>query len=147
MFIMSVIDSALAAQNLVNAAESLELGVCYIGGARNHPDALARLLELPSKVFVTFGLTIGYPLTKEEQVKPRLPQVHGILHFEKYDPDYTAALLEYEEVMREFNAGQPGREGRGWLAQTARRVGTAEALGAERPDIKKFLERAELDLL
>ena len=30
---------------------------------------------------------------------------------------------------------------------TARRVGTAEALGAERPDIKKFLERAELDLL
>jgi hypothetical protein len=146
MFIMAVIDAALAAQSLVVAAESLGLGTCFIGGARNYPEKIADFLELPEKVFVTFGLTVGYPLTGAEQVKPRLPQANGVLHHEKYDLDYAPALAEYEAVMKNFNQTMPGREGRGWLAQTARRVGTPEALGAERPNIKKFLEKARLDL-
>jgi hypothetical protein len=121
--------------------------MCYIGGARNHPAKIAEFFDLPSRVFGVFGMTIGYPLTHAEEVKPRMPQTGGILHFEKYDPDYGPALAEYEETMKEFNDTMPGREGRGWLAQTAQRVGTPESLGAERPSIKQFLTEAELDLL
>jgi len=146
MFVMSVIDATLAAQNLVVAAESLGLGTCYIGGARNHPKALASNLKLPPKVFAVFGLTVGYPLERTEHVKPRLAQSPGILHREVYSTDYRSAVDDYEETMLEFNDGEPGRSGRGWLDPTARRVGTAQALGAERSSIKDFLTEIEMDL-
>ena len=40
MFLTGVIDAALAAQNGAAAAESLGLGMVYIGGVRNHPAAI-----------------------------------------------------------------------------------------------------------
>jgi nitroreductase len=140
MFIMAVIDAALAAQNLVVAAESIGLGTCYIGGARNHPGRVAELLQLPKQVFAVSGLTIGYPLPNKEEVKPRFPQANGILHRETYSTECDAALERYDDIMRRFNNTQPGREGKGWLSTAARRVATAEALGAERPALKKYLE-------
>ena len=147
MFVMAIVDAALAAQNLVTAAESLGLGTCYIGGARNHPKEISAFLDLPAKVFVVFGLTIGYPIRDADEVKPRLPQEHGILHHETYSADFHPALIRYEDAMKDFNSTMPGREGRGWLAQTARRVGTPEALGADRPKIKEFLTEIGMDLL
>ena len=35
-FMVTLIDTALAAQNAAIAAESMGLGICYIGGIRNH---------------------------------------------------------------------------------------------------------------
>ena len=36
-FIIATVDVALMAQSLVTAAESVGLGICYIGGIRNNP--------------------------------------------------------------------------------------------------------------
>ena len=46
-FMVSVIDAALAAQNMSIAAESMGLGICYIGGIRNNLNEVSELLETP----------------------------------------------------------------------------------------------------
>ena len=46
-FIIATVDVALMAQSLVAAAESVDLGICYIGGLRNNPGPVSELLQLP----------------------------------------------------------------------------------------------------
>ena len=60
-FMVALIDAALAAQNAAVAAESLGLGICYIGGIRNHLDEVCELLKTPKRVVPLFGLAVGYP--------------------------------------------------------------------------------------
>jgi len=43
-FLVATVDAALAAQNAAVAAESLGLGVVYIGGIRNNPAEVSQLL-------------------------------------------------------------------------------------------------------
>ena len=58
-FIISTVDTALLAQNVVIAAESAGLGICYIGAIRNNPQKATDLLELPKNVYPVFGLCLG----------------------------------------------------------------------------------------
>ena len=75
MFVTAAIDASLAGQNAAVAAESLGLGICYVGGARNHPQELAALLNLPPRVIALFGLAVGWPVDGDtSEIKPRLPQ-------------------------------------------------------------------------
>lgn len=60
-FTMAVIDAALAAERLVCAAESIGLGICYIGALRNNAPGVKELLSLPDGTFGVFGLCIGWP--------------------------------------------------------------------------------------
>lgn len=70
--LVASIDTALIAQNVVVAAESEGLGICYIGGIRNNPQEVSNLLKLPEHVYPVFGLCLGYP-DQQPEVKPRLP--------------------------------------------------------------------------
>lgn len=56
-FLLGAVDTSLAAQNAVVAAESVGLGSCYIGAIRNHPAEVAVELGLPPRAFALFGLT------------------------------------------------------------------------------------------
>jgi nitroreductase len=78
-FLVAAMDTAIAAQSAVLAAESLGLGTCYIGALRNDPRAVIALLRLPRLVFPLFGLTIGWPATQSNS-KPRLP-LGAVLHW------------------------------------------------------------------
>ena len=49
--LVATVDTALMAQNVAVAAESEGLGICYIGGIRNNPDAVSELLRLPAHVY------------------------------------------------------------------------------------------------
>ena len=73
-FIIATVDVTLFAQNCAIAAESLGLGICYIGGIRNDPQVLCDLLDLPDQVYPLFGFCIGYP-AQDPEVKPRLPSL------------------------------------------------------------------------
>ena len=68
-FLIATVDVALMAQNLVIAAESAGLGICYIGGIRNDPAQMVNLLQLPKGVYPVFGLCLGYP-DQDPEVKP-----------------------------------------------------------------------------
>src|SRR5256885_2154718 len=93
-FVVSVIDAALAAQNATVAAESLGLGMVYIGALRNNPEAVAQILELPDHVVAAFGMCVGKPdPARPFHVKPRLPQ-RVILHRERYDPSLPQEALD-----------------------------------------------------
>ena len=130
-FLVAAVDAALAMQNAALAAESLGLGMCYIGAIRNHPAGVIDLLDLPRLVFPISGMTLGWPAV-EPFIRPRLP-LQAILHWETYGADGEAeAVAEYDQAMIEtgiYRGRQvpvPGREGEmedyGWQEHSARRV-------------------------
>ena len=71
-FIVATVDTALVAQNLLTAAESMGLGGVFIGGIRNDPQKVATLLNIPDQAYPVFGMCLGYP-DQDPGTKPRLP--------------------------------------------------------------------------
>ena len=128
-FLMGVIDAALAAQNAVVAAEAMGLGTVYVGGMRNQPEEVAKVLGTPANVFPVFGLVVGRPdPAKPAAIKPRLPQ-SAVLHREQYQvpADQTQEIGDYNEALRQFMRTHGMREV-DWSAQVVERLGSPEAL-------------------
>lgn len=129
-FLIAALDAVIAAQNAALAAESLGLGICYIGSIRNNPREVIELLGLPRLVFPIVGMTIGYP-ERAPIIRPRLP-LDAILHRERYNANQDRALYEYDRAMAATGIYEhrqvpvPGKpdamEEYGWLEHTARRV-------------------------
>ncbi|MEI7532091.1 MAG: nitroreductase family protein [Betaproteobacteria bacterium] len=129
MFLTASLDATLAAQNAALAAESLGLGIVYIGGIRNKPEEVAKELNLPSNSFAVFGMCIGYcdPEVHPE-IKPRLPQ-SLILHKEQYQLNTSADIFnEYCQSMSEFNQRQKMSNKVDWVSQCLHRVRGPESL-------------------
>jgi nitroreductase len=127
-FLMAAIDAALAAQNVVTAAESMGFGTVYAGAIRNQPEDVIRELNLPPYVFPVFGLSIGYPNPERPtQIKPRLLQC-AILHREQYSNDGTQqAVSDYDATMSAFY--RVYREtGTTWSKQSLERLREPETL-------------------
>jgi len=133
-FIIATVDVALMAQSMVAAAESVGLGICYIGGIRNDPAQVADLLELPKGVYPVFGLCLGYP-DQDPEVKPRLP-LSVILKEEVYNEEGDReAIANYDENIREYYKTRTGGgHGISWTEQ----VSTLLSEKA-RPHMKDFL--------
>lgn len=130
-FLLAAVDTSLAMQNAALAAESMGLGMCYIGAIRNRPQEVIDLLDLPRLVFPIAGMTLGWPAV-EPMVRPRLP-LNAVLHWERYDQSHAdEALAEYDWTMVAtgiYNGRQvatPGKDGEmedyGWTEHSARRV-------------------------
>ncbi len=99
--LVASVDAALIAQNVVVAAESEGLGICYIGGIRNNPQEVSELLNLPEHVYPVFGLCLGYP-DQDPEVKPRLP-LAAILKQDAYDDsDDEALVASFDDTMKDF---------------------------------------------
>lgn len=100
-FMVATIDVALAAQNAAIAAESLGLGIVYVGGLRNDLREVTRLLKLPPLVYPAFGMCVGYP-DHESSLRPRLP-LKAVLHRDTYRQDaQQESIEEYDAVMRRY---------------------------------------------
>ncbi len=127
-FLLAAIDAALAAQNVVAAAESLGLGTVYIGAIRNQPEAVAAELNLPAQAFPVFGLVVGTPdPARPASVKPRLPQ-SVVLHHEQYASAAEAAeIASYDDILQAFYASQ-GLPPVPWSQHVLGRVKDAAAL-------------------
>ena len=136
-FITATVDVALCAQNVVAAAESVGLGCCYIGGIRNDPSKVTKLLELPKLVYPIFGLCLGYP-AQDPEVKPRLPlaaQLHQNCYqldermHQKID-DYDRHIYAYYD-----------RRTKGKLKTSWSELMVKQALGEKRKFMKKYIEK------
>lgn len=130
-FLVSAVDVALAMQNAALAAESLGLGICYIGAIRNHPLEVSDLLRLPELVFPISGMTLGWPAV-EPKLKPRLP-LDAVLHWETYGKEGEEESIEtYDQAMMATGiyrnrqvpvpAGTATSARYDWSEHTARRV-------------------------
>jgi len=128
LFMVGLVDAALAAQNAVVALESLGLGSVYIGAIRNNPEKVAAELGLPKLVFPAFGLSIGYPdPAAASGVKPRLPQ-GVVVHREQYEPAIDpAAIAAYDDRMSAFQAEQ-AMPPEHWTQRVIARVQTPQSL-------------------
>lgn len=129
-FLTCVLDAGIAAQNAAVAAESLGLGVCYLGSIRNDVRAVIDLLALPRLVFPVVGMALGWPAAAPA-IRPRLA-TSAVLSWDRYAEANDAALLEYDRTMAATGIYQgrqvpvPGKpdqmEAYGWLEHSARRA-------------------------
>lgn len=134
-FVMGLVDAALAAERMVCAAESLGLGVCYIGALRNDAQGVAELLDLPDGTFGAFGLCLGWPSPEARaEIKPRL-HPDSIWFRETYRRHVDVG--EYDERMREFYESQGMNPGVTWTMRSGRRVDDHHLTGREA--LKEFL--------
>lgn len=134
-FVIATVDVALFAQNCTVAAESLGLGICYIGGLRNNPAAVSDLLNLPDNVYPVFGLCIGYP-DQDPEVKPRLP-LPAVLMQEQYDTKKLGPGIEaYDEHIRAYYKSRTGGTKDSCWSEEMRSLVGKES----RPHMRGFLE-------
>ena len=134
LYHIDTLDVALFAQNVVVAAESEGLGICYIGALRNDPQQVSELLQLPDNVYPVFGLCLGYP-DQDPECKPRLP-LDAVLMEEQYQPVNEALIAGYDETMRDYYQRRTaGRLDREWSEDMSALLGKES-----RPHMKVFLE-------
>lgn len=139
-FILATVDTALMAQNIMLAAESMGMGGVYIGALRNSPQIVSELLDLPMNTYPLFGMCLGYPDT-ENETKPRLP-LELVLKTDSYQIRNEVELLrEYDQTMEEYYKGRAsGNRSDTWTRQMGRMF--SKPL---RPHMKSYLESRNLN--
>jgi FMN reductase (NADPH) len=148
--LVAAVDCAIAAQTAALAAESLGLGICYIGSIRNQTQQVIDLLALPRLVFPLTGMTLGWPAATPA-LRPRL-SLNAVLHWETDDRRHEdQALLDYDQSMLQTGIYQgrqvpvPGKPGEmeeyGWLEHSARRVSQPT-----RTELREILSRQGFEL-
>ena len=103
-FLTGAVDAVIAAQTVSLAAESVGLGICYMGTTWWSADEIIKFMELPKGVFPVTSLVIGYPAEAPE-LRDRLP-LEVMVHQEKYE------RLSDEQI-RETHSEREKRRGRG----------------------------------
>lgn len=134
-FIISTVDAALAGQNALIAAESLGLGGVYIGGIRNNPAQMCKILNIPSGVYPVFGMCLGYP-DDAPDVKARLP-LEVIFKTDEYNiAGDDKRIEEYDaEVSAYYKKRTNGKRSDTWTKQVSDLMDKPQ-----RPHMKDFLE-------
>lgn len=136
-FIMAVIDAALAAERFACAAETLGLGICYIGAMRNNAPEIKRILDLPEGSFCTFGMCLGWPEENcAAKIKPRLSQ-EAIWFRERYG--HAVDVKGYDRRMSDFYVSEQMKGEVTWSMRSGRRVDGHHLTGRE--ILKAWLER------
>ena len=100
--LVTSVDAALCAQNVILAAESLRLGGCFIGMVRSVSAEISDLLGLGRFTYPLVGLALGVPANRIPP-KPRLPY-EGVVFEERYDDDEAAR----QAVIRQYEANLVG---------------------------------------
>ena len=136
-FFQGFTDATLAAQNMINAAESMDLGTVVLGSVLNDPWKLCELLQLPKYTFPVLGLGIGYP-NQDPQLKPRMDMKFRVFDnkYEKMD-NYLELLADYDEEMQTYydlrQANKPLDE------FTTQVVGRLQSISTKRQEILKSI--------
>ena len=86
-FFTAAIDALLVAQNVALAAESFDLGICYLGTTTYMAEKIIEILNLPEGVAPVTTLVLGYP-DEHPGLTDRLP-LEAVVHNETYQ-DYTS---------------------------------------------------------
>lgn len=100
-FLTGAVDAVIAAQTICLAAESVDLGICYMGTTWWSADRLIELFDLPPGVFPVTSLVMGYS-AENPPLRDRLP-LDLIVHRERYQRLSDAELLA-RHAERERNA-------------------------------------------
>lgn len=134
-FIIATVDTALFAQNVAIAAESEGLGICFIGGIRNDPATVAKLLKLPQGIYPVFGFVMGYP-AQDPELKPRLPLSVVVKEDVYHDTHDAEQIAEYDlQVQQYYLTRTGGKKEMSWTQQMADSIEKQT-----RPHMRSFLK-------
>lgn len=101
LYTTAVVDTALAAQKSLIAAQALGLGGVIVGGIKNNTERVHSMFQLPDLVSPLFLLCLGYP-DKDPGLKPRFPK-EIVYKIDNYDTRKDDELVnEYNETMKEY---------------------------------------------
>lgn len=134
--IVGIVDASLAAQNMAIAAESMGLGMCYIGSLRNDVNKVKEILDLPEATFPLFGMVVGHPTTKGSQ-KERLP-FKAIYHENTYQrmEQVESIIEEYDQNVSEYYKERTnGQRDDKWSEQVVKTL-----MKKQRLDVDAFLK-------
>lgn len=97
----AVTDALIAAQNACVAAESLGLGLCWLGTITYNVPQFIEALQLPEHVMPVACIPMGYPKHNNTPLTPKLP-VGALIHQETYhdysDSDINRAYETMEQA-------------------------------------------------
>lgn len=101
-FFQGFTDAVLAAQNVTNAIESLDMGAVFLGSILNDTRKMIEILDLPELTFPALGIIFGTP-NQEPQLKPRMPKELKFFtdSYHIYE-DYMKEIEDYDQVMRTY---------------------------------------------
>lgn len=105
LFFQGFSDACISAQNMVVAAQSMGLGICYLGSILNDPTTICDLLHLPTLTFPVVGLVLGVPDGSVTCQKPRLDTHFRVFEnsYEEFD-EYLPKLVGYNKQMEDYYA-------------------------------------------
>jgi nitroreductase len=134
-FMVSTVDVALMAQNVLLAAESAGLGGVFIGGIRNNPQVVCDSLELPDLVYPVFGMCLGWPAQKMA-IKQRMP-LSTVLHQDRYNAENIPQQVDaFDTQMEQYYAQRSDNvKSSNWSQQTAQSL-----MGKKREHMLEFLQ-------
>jgi FMN reductase (NADPH) len=112
---LAIADATIAAQNAVIAAESLNIGSCYIGDIVENYEVHKELLNLPEWVFPAAMLCLGYyPEEQNKIISPRFDKEY-IIFKDSYkklnDDDFKDMFIEREKRLSPENKAQASNFG------------------------------------
>ena len=141
--LVSSVDAALVGMSANTAAESFGLGVVMIGGMRNHPEAVAKLLGLPVGAYVVYGMCIGWPNEETRPAQKARLADELVVHYEKYsEADPAEKLAEYDELLKEHYDVYGNRHEAAWTGPIANRLSKARRTNL-RPELERLGFRFE----
>jgi len=88
----AVIDAIIAAQNACVAAESLGLGICWLGTITYNADKFVEVLQLPKHTVPVACIAIGYP-DENPELTDKLP-LEALVHYETYN-EYNRESIDW----------------------------------------------------
>jgi len=88
----AVIDAIIAAQNACVAAESVGLGICWLGTITYNADKFVEALQLPKHTVPVACIAIGYP-DENPELTDKLP-LEALVHYETYN-DYNKESIDW----------------------------------------------------
>lgn len=86
-FMLSINDALIACQNAVLAAESLDIGSCYIGDIMENYEEHKKLLNLPDYTFPAAMITLGY-----------YPEDMKRVYRDRFDKEYVVFDEKYNKL-------------------------------------------------
>jgi nitroreductase len=116
--LMGIVDASLFGQAVASAAESYDLGICFVGGIRSNIEKIDEILKLPPKVF------------------PLLAKYDCI---SKNDGQYNNRQYK----VNEFGFIDPQEYG--WIEHSSRRTSTRD-MNKVREDLFKYLQFKEVKI-
>lgn len=128
-----MVDAALAAQRLIDAAEAVGLGICCIGGVINSIEELVELLALPTGVLPLFGLCLGWPAEAPAE-RPRVA-LGEVLHEGRYRNQTR------EEIEADVAAMALTTRSRDWLKVLSRYFAAGGTMEQREGALRRMLDR------